>query len=166
MGDEQSHYEDAHNRLGKLSNSELYEFAAKLVFFENKACHWDVWASACIINGGCSDDMFMDFRRGLIFQGQKLFEAVLVDVECLSELSPEIAQSLCEYEIFSYLPLKIYESRTGIGPEAFELYLDDYQNNADFENRNSDPAGEAWGDDFELVERFPKLASKYQFCSS
>lgn len=166
LGDEQSHYKDAHDRLEKLSDLELKEFAAKLLFFENRASHWDVWASAYIINGGCSDDMFMDFRRGLIFQGKKIFEATLADVDSLSELNPEIAESLCEYELFSYLPLKIYESRSGNNPEEFECYLDDYQDNANFEYSNSDPAGEAWGDDSELVERFPKLASKYQFSAS
>ena len=45
-----------------------------------------LWAAAYMINGGCSDDGFDDFRGWLIVQGRKVFEHVVADPDALADL--------------------------------------------------------------------------------
>lgn len=55
-------------------------------FFEclKRACTWDLWAAAYIMNGGCSDDGFEYFRAWLIAQGRTVFERALKNPESLA----------------------------------------------------------------------------------
>ncbi|MER5278395.1 DUF4240 domain-containing protein [Streptomyces sp. NPDC002809] len=45
-----------------------------------------LWAAACTINGGCSDDGFDYFRAWLIAQGREVFERVVADPDALASL--------------------------------------------------------------------------------
>jgi hypothetical protein len=54
---------------------------------------WDLWGAAYIIDGGCSDDGFEYFRRGLIATGREKFERAWEDPE--------------------YVAYAVYEEKTG-----------------------------------------------------
>ncbi|MCW5824625.1 MAG: DUF4240 domain-containing protein [Cyanobacteria bacterium TGS_CYA1] len=151
----ESHYVSCRNKLKELSNAELVDFYVQLTLHKYKAFDWDLWAAAFIINCGCSDDKFIDFRIGLIYQGKKTFELVLEDPECLVDV--ESAQRLLNYERFGYAPRYVFEEKNPDGPDIDDLadeklYILD---------RPRFPHGEAWGDDIELKERFPRLTEKY-----
>lgn len=47
----------------------------------------DLWAAACTINDGCSDDGFDYFRGWLIAQGRAVFERAVADPDSLAHVS-------------------------------------------------------------------------------
>ena len=52
--------------LLELPADEIEEFDIIFYRFHAQAYRNDVWAAAYIMNGGCSDDGFLDFRSWLI----------------------------------------------------------------------------------------------------
>jgi len=46
---------------------------------------WDLWGAAYLINGGCSDDGFDDFRGWLLGQGHATCLATLADPDSLAD---------------------------------------------------------------------------------
>ena len=46
---------------------------------------WSLWGAAYVINGGCSDDPFVDFRASLISRGRQVFERALSDPDSLAD---------------------------------------------------------------------------------
>src|SRR5262249_33459755 len=61
--------------LLELPAEEIEEFATIFGRFHAQAYRNDVWAAAYIMNDGCSDDAFMDFRSWLIGQGEAVYTA-------------------------------------------------------------------------------------------
>jgi hypothetical protein len=59
----------------------------------------DLWAAAYLINGGCSDDGFEDFRCWLILQGRATFAKAVGAPDSLAEL-PAIRQAAVTGEEF------------------------------------------------------------------
>lgn len=71
-------YELQCEKLEKLLELEtpkyIGEFNSTFRTMLNKAHTWKLWAAAYIINEGCSDDTFNDFRSWLIGQGEMIYE--------------------------------------------------------------------------------------------
>src|SRR5438270_4464 len=58
-----------------LSVDDLAEFSVRFDNLIRKAYHQDLWAAAFIIQRGCSDDGFWDFRSWLVSRGKKVYDA-------------------------------------------------------------------------------------------
>lgn len=145
-GDYQKQQAELEKELLKLTAIKVLEFDNKFRTLRGQVYHWDFWAAAYIINGGCSDDSFSDFRGWLIGQGKAIFEKAVENVESLSELTET---NDGDWEGLSYVPTDVYEKMSdnempnGI-QENFEI------------------TGEEWaeeGDD--LKNKFPKLWAKF-----
>jgi len=115
--------------------------------FEN-AYRWDLWGAAYMMEGGCSDDGFMDFRYGLISKGKDVYEASLVNPDNLADF--DFADDISN-ELFGYVAAEIYEEKTGneIPRKQFE--------------QPDEPIGDEWDfdDDAENKKRLPRLWKKY-----
>lgn len=132
--------------LLKLTAKEVLEFDNKFRTLRGKIYTWDFWAAAYIINGGCSDDCFSDFRGWLIGQGKSIFESAVQNIETLSELKET---NDGDWEGLSYISTDIYEKKTG----------NDMPNEI---QENFEIIGEEWEEDEnELKNRFPKLYAKF-----
>ena len=132
--------------LLKLTPKEVLEFDNKFRTLRGEIYTWDFWAAAYIINGGCSDDCFSDFRGWLIGQGKSIFESAVQNIETLSELKQT---NDGDWEGLSYIPTGIYEKKTG----------NDMPNGI---QENFEITGEEWEEDEnELKNRFPKLYAKF-----
>lgn len=132
--------------LLKLTAKEVLEFDNKFRTLRGEIYTWDFWAAAYIINGGCSDDCFSDFRGWLIGQGKSIFESAVQNIETLSELKET---NDGDWEGLSYIPTDIYEKKTG----------NDMPNGI---QENFEITGEEWEEDEnELKNRFPKLYAKF-----
>ena len=134
-------------KLNEKSPDEIIEFDNIYRELINKAYDWKLWAAAYIVNGGCSDDCFMDFRGWLIAQGEEIYTKALADPDSLSEL--DNLEEDMEWEGYGYLAFTVYEKKTGkempINPET---------------NHPSEPKGEQWDED-ELESLLPKLSEKH-----
>ena len=136
--------------LTALPAAQVAGFADRFQYFKAKAYHWDLWAAAYLIGGGCSDDAFMDFRNGLIASGRERYEAVLADADSLAEIVSPDDESLFA-ETLGYVASEVYEAKTGRELPPFTIPSPE------------NPAGERWYDEDEedsqekLSGRFPRL---------
>lgn len=110
-----------------------------------EAYKWDLWAAAYIIEGGCSDDGFMDFRSWLISMGQSAFTESLRDVESLVTYASDPTVEVCSFEEFQYVAGNVYGKQIDHGIKY-----------------PKDPTGEPWDEDSdELATRFPELWARF-----
>ena len=136
-------------RLEELEPAEIAEFQRHFDEVHERAYTWSLWGAAYLMEGGCSDDGFTDFRYGLISRGKAIYDAAMADPDLLAELLDE--EDFLSNEEFGYVASRVYESLTGEEiprgdqPPALE------------------PAGEQWDfDDEELnAAKLPKLAAKF-----
>jgi hypothetical protein len=73
-----------------------------------------LWRVAFDIGGGCSDDMFDDFRTWLISMGREVFEAAVRNPETVYEVAEQ--EGLGEdvfFEEFQYVPYRVWREKTG-----------------------------------------------------
>lgn len=139
-------------RLNSLSTDEIAEFQAHFDAAHARAYNWMLWAAAYIIDGGCSDDGFIDFRYGLISRGKQVFEAALTDPDSLADVASEDDdEGYIPNETFGYVASEVYEQKAGT-----EMPRGD---NAE----PSDPVGDEWDFDDEglCARKLPKLWAKF-----
>ncbi|MFB9447064.1 DUF4240 domain-containing protein [Dactylosporangium vinaceum] len=74
------------DRLRQLSPAEIVEFARLFSDVLDMAYLEPLWTAAGLIEGGCGDDGFRDFRAGLILQGRAAFSAAVDDPDSLADL--------------------------------------------------------------------------------
>lgn len=133
--------------LQDLTPDEIISFDSIFRELVYNAYDWKLWAAAYIVNGGCSDDCFMDFRGWLVAQGEEVYTKALKDPETLSEI--ENLEEDMEWEGYAYIASSVYEQKTG----------EELPNNTNLIHPDV-PTGEQWDED-ELDDLLPKLSEKY-----
>ncbi|MCB5198512.1 DUF4240 domain-containing protein [Loktanella sp. TSTF-M6] len=66
-------------RLAAFKATAIRDFEKIRRSLEARAYRWDVWALAYLLQGGCSDDAFENFRGWLVLQGREVFEGAIAD---------------------------------------------------------------------------------------
>ncbi len=131
------------SKLSKMSKHELLAFEVSYRDALRRAYHWNLWAAAYIINGGCSDDGFDYFCDWLISRGQGVYENALKNPETLVGLAT-IWDT--EYEDFRYIMIDVMTNK----------HSDEFPKPTT--PPSTSPAGEEW--DEETVEsKYPKLTA-------
>jgi len=138
-------------RLSALPPEKIIEFQRVFGSLQDRAYSWDLWGAAYVINGGCSDDGFSDFRSWLISMGRKTYESALSDPESLAEITlGDGGEEDASFEVFAYAAAEAYEASTGDELPHPER------------NFPNEPSGERWEEgEEELAGRYPKLFAKY-----
>jgi len=118
-------------------------FKAKM----EKAYTWKLWAAIYIINGGCSDDCFCDFRSWLIGQGETVFESVVKNPDSLNNLNI----GTDDWEGLLYSANQAYRELTEQDLPPYNIL------------RNGEPAGDKWDEENteQLKAMLPQLYLKY-----
>jgi hypothetical protein len=101
------------DKLESFSKEDLLEFDYIFRQLHEECYNWDLWAAAYTIQGGCSDDGFIDFRSWLVVQGKDVFEKSLKNSDTLAELGREKLEESEEAEDFYYMAADAYEELTG-----------------------------------------------------
>lgn len=130
-------------QLSALSKDEALEFAKHFDALMDKAYDWSLWGAAYVINGGCSDDTFSDFRAALISRGRQAFERALSDPESLA--AEDFDESEWFYEGYQYAVTDGVEAAAGSRPQH---------------NMQAQPSGTDWQED-QVYSLFPKLSAKF-----
>ncbi|WP_433606358.1 DUF4240 domain-containing protein [Dactylosporangium sp. CA-139114] len=149
--------------LTELPPDEIVAFARRYSQVLDAAYLAPLWAAAYLIEGGCGDDGFRDFRAGLMLQGRAAFEAACADPDSLADL-PIVREMAAGsgwlgYEALHYAARNAYRARTG-DVAAFDAAL--------AAGRPTGPAGPARGerwdveDEAENERRLPRLAALFQ----
>lgn len=139
--EEQSEWLSAH--LEQLEPAEILEYERNYLTFFAKAYSWHLRDAAALLFGGCGDDSFMDFRAGLIAQGEEVYTGVLEQPDDLLTLLEDAEEEILVGASIQYVAQKVYESKTGADmPLMLEL--------------PDEMTGESLGE-AELETRYPQL---------
>lgn len=133
-------------RLSNLSEQELLEFINHFDYADAAAYTYSLWGAIYVMQGGCSDDAFDDFRATLISQGRSVYEQALSDPESLADLTFSDKEDIC-YEGYQFVTHKVAEQK-----------MIEYPAKTIFQSK--EPTGEDW-DEGSVDLLYPKLAAKY-----
>jgi hypothetical protein len=148
------HFEALKAALAKLTPADLVGFQARFDEAMAAADLLDLWGAAYLINGGCSDDGFHDFRAWLIGRGRHPYEAALKHPDSLAELLDGDEVSGFGLDVAA---VRVYEETTG---------KDDFYDLLDREEKDlppPPPEGDDWDfeDEAQMRTRLPKLWAVY-----
>jgi Protein of unknown function (DUF4240) len=137
-------------RLRELPAQQIAAFERIRRALDRRAYTWDLWGAAYVIEDGCSDDCFRDFRGYLISLGRRPYETALRDPDSLAST--------------------VQDAETGDWENADDIAPDAYQSvtgediPGDSSDLSGDPRGTPWDDDHAeaLVERYPRLAARFR----
>ena len=149
-GDTERQSELLATRLEQLPAQQIADFGAIRRRLDERAYTWELWGAAYVIDDGCSDDCFRDFRAYLISLGRGPYEAALKNPDSLAPV--------------------VQDAETGDGENADNVAPDAYEDAAgeDIPSGDSDlsgkPRGREWDDEQqdELVSRYPALAARFR----
>ena len=136
------------SELEELPVPEIVSFQAHLDEAMDAAYTWPLWGAGFIMNAGCSDDSFIDFRATLISLGRETFEAAVENPESLADLDLEIGEEFI-YEGFQYVPTEVLEK------------LAPGQKFPRSQPHPKTPAGDRW-EEHSVNHLFPRLSEKYE----
>lgn len=96
--------------LEGLSMEDVKGFQRHFCTLDTNACRFDIHAAARLLNGGCDDREFTDFRHGLIVKGRSVYESTLKNPDHLHTLwdQPRIND-----DAVHYVALGVYAARLG-----------------------------------------------------
>jgi hypothetical protein len=137
-------------RLTQLSPQAIIAFAQIRHSLDERAYTWDIWGAATVIEDGCSDDCFRDFRGYLISLGRGPYENALSDPDSLASVAQDAETG--DWENADNVAADAYSSVTG----------------RDFPLDDSDLSGQPRGTPFDgndtaaLARRYPRLAARFR----
>ncbi|HEX6713722.1 MAG TPA: DUF4240 domain-containing protein [Thermoleophilaceae bacterium] len=137
-------------RLSKLPPRTIVEFARFRERLDRRAYTWQMWGAASVIEDGCSDDCFRDFRGYVISLGRGPYEKALIDPDSLASVAQDAETG-------------DWENADNVAPDAYSSATGD-----DFPLDDSDLSGPPAGMPFDvhdaatLAHRYPKLVSRFR----
>jgi Protein of unknown function (DUF4240) len=137
-------------RLARMPASAIADFGALRRRLDERAYRWDLWGAANVIEDGCSDDCFRDFRAYLIALGRPAYEAALRDPDSLAGVVQDAETG--DWENADEVASEAYEDVTGEDLPAGDS------------EPSGEPRGRPWddGQEDELVRRYPRLAARFR----
>jgi hypothetical protein len=137
-------------RLRRLPPRQIADFGRIRRSLDRQAYTWKMWGAAYVIEDGCSDDCFRDFRAYLISLGRRPFDTALRDPDALAAV--------------------VKDAETGDWENADDVAADAYQSVADEDipgdtsELQGNPRGTPWDDsDIDaLVQHYPRLAARFR----
>ena len=145
-GDMERKCELLKGQFAELSAEELQSFNDHFAQADADAYTWELWGAAYVINGGCGDDTFSDFRATLISWGRETYEAAVRSPESLADL--EVDSEDLFFEGYQYVWQDVAETT----PVEFGTRGVDSRD---------EPSGEEWDEDDDIDRLYPRLAAKY-----
>jgi hypothetical protein len=129
--------------ISKLSKNDALDFADLFDAMMARAHSYILWGAAYVINGGCGDDTFSDFRASLISRGRAAFEGAISDPDSLAD--EDIDEEVWFYEGYQYDVTDGVKAVAGARPKR---------------RIAENPSGRRW-EEFELRTLYPKLAARF-----
>ncbi|KAB2343614.1 DUF4240 domain-containing protein [Actinomadura rudentiformis] len=150
--------------LAALEPTEIIDFSLKATEVTDSAYRHPLWNAAYLIEGGCGDDGFMDFRDGLILLGRETFTRAVADPDSLADLPVVVRMSRDEsgwigFESLDHPISEAYRRSQG-ETESLDAALETAIRAM---TRPHQPAGDNWDveDDHEMRRRLPRLSALF-----
>jgi hypothetical protein len=138
------------SRLRRLPAPQIAEFESIRHRLDEQAYTWDLWGAAYVIEDGCSDDCFRDFRAYVISLGQGPYDKALASPDSLAPVVQDAETG--DWENADDVAGDAYEAVTGEDIPAGDSDV------------SGSPRGTPWDDEQEdeLVQRYPALAARFR----
>ena len=112
--------------LGALDVDGVLRFGREFSRHFWHAYRRDLWDAAYVIEGGCGDDGFMDFRFWLISMGRDVFEKAVADPRSLADAAFRPGVEYAGFEDFGAIVGRVYRAKASAELPAFsEYHLDE-----------------------------------------
>jgi hypothetical protein len=137
-------------RLEQLPAQQIADFSRIRHALDERAYTWDLWGAAYVIEDGCSDDCFRDFRAYLISLGRGPYEAALRAPDSLAPVVEDAETGN-------------WEDADDVAPEAYSDVTGEDIPSGD-SDVSGEPRGTPWDDEQqdELVRRYPRLVARFR----
>jgi hypothetical protein len=138
------------DRLTQLSPQAIVEFARTRHRLDQRVYTWSLWGAASVIEDGCSDDCFRDFRGYVISLGRGPYERALANPDSLASVAQDAEAG-------------DWENADNVAPDAYSSVT-----GGDFPLDDSDLSGRPRGTPFSdsnttgLARRYPRLAARFR----
>jgi hypothetical protein len=137
------------DRLTHLSPRAILEFARMRHRLDQSLYTWRMWGAATVIEDGCSDDCFRDFRAYVISLGRGPYERALRNPDSLASVAQDAESG-------------DWENADNVAPDAYSSVTGN-----DFPLDDSDLSGRPSGTPISLGEaalrqRYPQLAARFR----
>jgi Protein of unknown function (DUF4240) len=138
------------DRLTQLSPRAIIEFAQTRHRLDQRAYTLSLWGAASVIEDGCSDDCFRDFRGYVISLGRGPYERALANPDSLASVAQDAEAG-------------DWENADNVAPDAYSSVT-----GGDFPLDDSDLSGRPRGTPFSdsntagLARRYPRLAARFR----
>jgi hypothetical protein len=138
------------DRLTQLAPPAIVAFAQIRHRLDERAYTWNLWGAAMVIEDGCSDDCFRDFRGYLISLGPDAYEQALANPDSLASVVQDAETG-------------DWENADNVAPDAYSSVT-----GGDFPLDDSDLSGPPRGtpindgDAAALARRYPNLAARFR----
>ena len=98
-------------QLFYMTPEDVLQFHNLVYSYRDAAYKYGLWTAAGILmETGCSDDSFSDFRMWLIAQGKDVYLNALKDPDSLSGVTP---YGYCSFESLGYISSQVYSAMKG-----------------------------------------------------
>jgi Protein of unknown function (DUF4240) len=134
-------------RLEQLSPREIVAFERTRDRLDRRAYTWSLWGAALVIEDGCSDDCFRDFRAYVISLGRGTYERALRNPDSLASIVQDAESG-------------DWENADDVAPDAYSSVTGN-----DFPFEVSDISGRPAGEPINersLRARYPRLAARFR----
>ena len=138
------------DRLTQLSPPAIIAFAQVRHRLDERAYTWNLWGAADVIQDGCSDDCFRDFRGYLISLGEGPYVNALRDPDSLASVVEDAETG-------------DWQNADNVAPDAYSSVT-----GGDFPLATTDLSGPPRGAPFDendaagLARRYPRLAARFR----
>lgn len=131
--------------LSEWSITNIYKFENLYWKLMQRSYDADLWAAAYVINDGCSQADFLNFRSWLLLQGQATFRKTVQDPEYLVEWLNLPLQNPILYPDFHNKIAELIAYKTH-QPISYR-----------FSEKDFELQGEFWENDLDIVDKVPVL---------
>ncbi|KUY25708.1 DUF4240 domain-containing protein [Elizabethkingia ursingii] len=107
--------------ISKLTPKEMIGFRLRTDKLLFDTYNSEMWCAGYIMNGGCSDDGFEDFRNWIISRGKDTYYKAKQNPDSLITVTDDNAE-MYFFESFWYVALEAFEQKTG---EDLYDYIDE-----------------------------------------
>lgn len=131
--------------LSEWSITNIYKFENIYWKLMRRSYDADLWAAAYVINDGCSQEEFLNFRSWLLLQGQAIFRKTVQDPEYIVEWLNLPIQNPTQYPDLHNRIAELIAFKTN-QPVSYR-----------FSEKGFELNGEYWQNDLEIVDKVPLL---------
>jgi hypothetical protein len=152
----EDHFEALRSELMKLPPDEILAFELRYDEREHAAYKEDLWGAAYLIEGGCSDDGFHDFRAWLVAQGRQVYDNAVANPDSLADVLD--GEEVDDDSGLDSAAWSAWQGATGRSEDDYYRELEQAQ-----PPWTEPDMGEDWDfdDDDEVRRRLPRLAKLY-----